>query len=236
MGERFYLRTMSDVGPLWYAGADGFGDLWTPERKAAEHDTDREHVRGSRDALCDEMGIPRSAVRVVRVGPPRRYTLTEKGRAATEPARQRVDGTSDGSKAVPSPSARPEGAYAEPDPDEFLPGDVWEWTDPVEAREWGQTAGERVTVTRRTSTHCVAVRIGADEAEWDAEATRGLRLVGRAGKPWPPVAEPAPAVPERVPVTGTWCADSPVHEHAWQWRDGGLVCAHCGGRRVEAKA
>lgn len=37
-------------------------------------------------------------------------------------------------------------------------------------------------------------------------------------------------------VRGLWCNDSPVHEHAWQWRDGGLVCAHCGGRRVEAKA
>lgn len=74
MGERWYLRTMSDVGPLWYSGANSFGDLWTPERRAAQIDTDRERVRGARDALCDEMGIPRSAVRIVRVGPPRAGT------------------------------------------------------------------------------------------------------------------------------------------------------------------
>lgn len=159
MGERWYLRTMSDLGPMYFRGGyrfdsdpSTFHSDWSTLPPFAHDFASREEAFEFRND-----NLPRSAVRVVRVGPPRRYTLTEKGRAATETAHQRVDGTSDGSKAVPSPSARPEAVCGQ-------------------------------------------------------------------------------AVPERVPVTGTWCGDSPVHEHAWQWRDGGLVCAHCGGRRVEAKA
>lgn len=150
MSPRYYLRTTSAIGPMYYAGAGILDDFWTPSRADAVSDTDREHVRGSRDALCDEMGLPRSAVRVVRVGPKRRPG------AATETARQRVDGTPDGSRGVQSLAARPGGACG-----------------------------------------------------------------------------PSPG---RITVTGTWCGDSPVHEHAWQWRDGGLVCAHCGGRRAEVRA
>jgi len=221
MTERWYLRINSAAGPLYYAGtylATGEDDSrWSSRRASGVAYESPAEAHADRDVLLGNS----PAVRVVRVGPPRRYTLTEKGRAATEPARQRVDGTSDGSKAVPSPSARPEGNSGAADPGGFQVGDVWAWPGwdksfTVESVSAGGAATVRMSDGRRTG-------IGHYP---------GMRLVSRAGKPWPPVAEPAPK-PERVPVTGTWCADSPVHEHAWQWRDGGLVCAHCGGRRVE---
>lgn len=63
MGERFYLRTMSDLGPMWYVGYD-----WTPSREDALDYEERDEALCVRDALCDEKGIHRSAVRIVRVG------------------------------------------------------------------------------------------------------------------------------------------------------------------------
>lgn len=171
MGERWYLRTMSDLGPMWYVGYD-----WTPSREDALDYEERDEALCVRDALCDEMGIPRSAVRVVRVGPPRRYTLTEKGRAATEPARQGVDGTPNGSKAVPSQAARPEGS-GRPDPGGFQVGD--RWADPF---------GFVYRVTDEGFTG-LRLRYGSGDmfVQWSKnEPPPGhLRLVERAGKPWP---------------------------------------------------
>ena len=226
MTERWYLRINSAAGPLYYAGtylATGEDDSrWSSLRASGVAYESPAEAHADRDVLLGNS----PAVRVVRVGPPRRYTLTEKGRAATEPARQRVDGTSDGSKAVPSPSARPEGNGGAPK--RYAVGFTLDGKPDGDVAHWAYDERCEHVLTFAT----------ADEAraENDRRGWPGYVREYPCGSRVAPTAAPAPAVPERVPVTGTWCADSPVHEHAWQWRDGGLVCAHCGGRRVEVKA
>lgn len=44
---------------------------------------------------------------------------------------------------------------------------------------------------------------------------------------------PEPAAPARriVHMQERRCDVSPTSEHAWQWCEGDLVCAHCGGQR-----
>lgn len=204
MGERFYLRTMSDLGPMWYVGYD-----WTPSREDALDYEERDEALCVRDALCDEKGIHRSAVRIVRVGPPRRYTLTEKGRQATD-----------------------------------TPPDDEQAAEKAPTRETGrETPAQGEGVGAPPEALAALARLLADPAARARFNAASGELVDRAIATLPPEHQPAARAfeaaavrGERVPVTGTWCADSPVHEHAWQWRDGGLVCAHCGGRRVEAKA
>lgn len=113
MSDRFYLRTSSAIGALWYAGADAAGDLWTPERASAESDTDRERVIGARAALCDEAGVPRSAVRVVRVGP-KRATPPASRAALREVLAEILAGPSNESPRRRNPGAAPLHAHNVP--------------------------------------------------------------------------------------------------------------------------
>ena len=244
MSDRFYLRTSSAIGPLWYA--DGAGSpSWTMERLAAYPFPSALAARLWRKGL----GLAPADCRVVRVGPKRpaapasadaaalRKVLAEilagpsnepprwrdpgaaplhahrvpgrwdrdgspcawcalwaraealvappaeKAPPAAPVAPGRADGTPDGCEAVQRHAARPTGSQA-PDPGGLQVGDVWELL----------SGGERFAIAAGPSPDRVSVRrvsalgLGREEGPWLVHDTGGLRLVSRAGKPWPPEA------------------------------------------------
>lgn len=105
--------------------------------------------------------------------------VAEKASLAAPVAPGRAGGTADARVAVPSQAARPEGS-GEPEPGGFQVGD--RWADP------------RGMVYRVTDEGFTGLRLRWNDcdvfAQWpkNAPPPRHLRLVERAGKPWPPVA------------------------------------------------